>query len=39
LPGLGSAITPAGALRTAPDLWAEAGGMDGFFAMRLRRYQ
>ncbi|MCU0944186.1 MAG: rRNA cytosine-C5-methylase [Rubritepida sp.] len=39
LPGLGAAITPAGALRTAPDLWAEAGGMDGFFAMRLRRYQ
>ena len=25
------------ALRTAPDLQAEAGGMDGFFAVRLRR--
>ena len=26
-----------GALRTAPDLWADRGGMDGFFAVSLRR--
>ena len=26
-----------GALRTAPDLWPERGGMDGFFAALLRR--
>lgn len=37
LPGLAQAITGAGALRTRPDLWPEAGGMDGFFAMRLVR--
>ncbi len=29
--------TPAGALRTRPDLWPERGGMDGFFAARFRR--
>jgi 16S rRNA (cytosine967-C5)-methyltransferase len=34
LPGLpAGAVTPAGALRTRPDLWAEWGGMDGFFAV------
>ncbi|WP_198378664.1 RsmB/NOP family class I SAM-dependent RNA methyltransferase, partial [Neoroseomonas rubea] len=37
LPGLPEAITPAGCLRTRPDLWAERGGMDGFFAVRFRR--
>jgi 16S rRNA (cytosine967-C5)-methyltransferase len=37
LPGLPEAITPAGCLRTRPDLWAERGGMDGFFAARFRR--
>ena len=26
-----------GCLRTAPDLWPERGGLDGFFAARLRR--
>jgi len=37
LPGLSEAITPAGCLRTRPDLWATRGGMDGFFAARFRR--
>lgn len=37
LPGLPEAITPAGCLRTRPDFWPGRGGMDGFFAMRLRR--
>jgi 16S rRNA (cytosine967-C5)-methyltransferase len=36
LPGLPEAVTPAGHLRTRPDLWAERGGMDGFFAARFR---
>lgn len=35
VPGLAGAITPAGALRTRPDLWAERGGMDGFFVARF----
>lgn len=30
-------ITAAGALRLRPDLWAERGGMDGFFIVRLRK--
>ena len=30
-------ITPEGALRLRPDYWAEQGGMDGFFMVRLRR--
>src|SRR6185437_8737233 len=29
------ALTPDGFLRTLPCLWAELGGMDGFFAARL----
>ncbi len=29
------AVTPAGALRMRPDLWAERGGMDGFFVARF----
>jgi 16S rRNA (cytosine967-C5)-methyltransferase len=37
LPGLAEAILPSGALRTRPDFWPEHGGMDGFFAMRLRK--
>ena len=37
LPGLAEAITPTGDLRTLPCHWAERGGMDGFFAARLRR--
>lgn len=37
IPGLPQAITPDGFLATRPDYWAEWGGMDGFFAARLRR--
>jgi 16S rRNA (cytosine967-C5)-methyltransferase len=36
VPGLEGAITPEGWLRTRPDLWEEAGGMDGFFMARFR---
>ncbi len=35
LAGLPEAITAEGYLRTHPGLWAERGGMDGFFAARL----
>lgn len=35
--GLAEAITPEGDLRTLPCFWAEWGGMDGFYACRLRR--
>lgn len=34
--GLGEAITAAGDLRTLPSMWAAQGGMDGFYAARLR---
>jgi len=34
---LPEAFTPAGWLRTHPALWPDRGGMDGFFAARLRR--
>ncbi|HEY4252081.1 MAG TPA: RsmB/NOP family class I SAM-dependent RNA methyltransferase, partial [Roseomonas sp.] len=37
IPGLPGAITAEGYLRTRPDLMAEAGGMDGFFAARFER--
>ncbi len=37
LPGAERGWWRDGALRTAPDLWPERGGMDGFFAVRLRR--
>ena len=37
LPGLTEAITIRGDLRTTPAMWAERGGMDGFFAGRLVR--
>jgi 16S rRNA (cytosine967-C5)-methyltransferase len=37
LPELGEAITPEGAVRTRPDLWASRGGMDGFFIARVTR--
>mgnify|MGYP003571171940 CR=1 FL=1 len=37
LPGLEDAITPEGDLRTLPCHWAEKGGLDGFYACRLRR--
>ena len=35
--GLSEAITQAGDLRTLPCHWREAGGLDGFYAARLRR--
>ena len=35
LPDLAEALTSDGAVRTRPDLWAERGGMDGFFIARL----
>jgi 16S rRNA (cytosine967-C5)-methyltransferase len=34
LPGLPEAAAPSGALRTRPEMWAEQGGMDGFFSVR-----
>jgi 16S rRNA (cytosine967-C5)-methyltransferase len=37
LPGLANAITPAGDVRTLPSMWAERGGMDGFYIGRLSR--
>jgi 16S rRNA (cytosine967-C5)-methyltransferase len=37
LADLPEARTPDGFLRTHPGLWPEHGGMDGFFAARLRR--
>jgi 16S rRNA (cytosine967-C5)-methyltransferase len=35
LAALPEALTPEGWLRTHPGLWAERGGMDGFFAARM----
>ncbi|UCH73452.1 MAG: RsmB/NOP family class I SAM-dependent RNA methyltransferase [Rhodospirillales bacterium] len=37
IPGLDTAITAAGDLRTLPCHWAGSGGLDGFYAARLRR--
>ena len=38
LPGVEAAWwTTAGGLRLRPDYWADRGGMDGFFAVRLRK--
>ena len=37
IPGLDDAVTADGALRTLPCHWAERGGIDGFYAARLRR--
>ena len=37
LAGLADAITPEGWVRTTPALWAEHGGMDGFFLARFIR--
>jgi 16S rRNA (cytosine967-C5)-methyltransferase len=37
LADLPEALTPDGFLRTHPGLWPEHGGMDGFFAARLRK--
>ena len=36
LEGLSEAVTTAGDLRTLPCHWADEGGMDGFYAARLR---
>jgi len=38
LPGLPVAVTEAGDLRTLPCHWTEHGGMDGFYAARLRHH-
>ncbi len=37
IPGFGESVTPDGALRTLPCHAAERGGIDGFYAARLRR--
>ena len=37
VPGLSEALTAAGDLRTLPHHWAASGGMDGFYACRLRK--
>ncbi|TVR79471.1 MAG: MFS transporter [Rhodospirillales bacterium] len=37
IPGLPEAVTADGALRTLPCFLSERGGMDGFYACRLRR--
>jgi 16S rRNA (cytosine967-C5)-methyltransferase len=37
LPGLPEAVTPEGDLRSLPCHLADQGGMDGFYACRLRR--
>ena len=37
LDGVAAALTNQGALRTHPGLWADRGGMDGFFAARFVR--
>jgi 16S rRNA (cytosine967-C5)-methyltransferase len=37
LPGLPRAVTSDGFVRTHPAMWAEWGGMDGFFVARLVR--
>jgi 16S rRNA (cytosine967-C5)-methyltransferase len=37
VPAAGEFTTPAGYLRTRPDMWAGRGGIDGFFVAQLRR--
>ena len=37
VPGLADAITPEGTLRLTPALWADQGGMDGFFVARFEK--
>ena len=37
VPGLAEAITPQGGLRLTPALWADRGGMDGFFIARFEK--
>jgi len=36
LPGLTEAISATGDIRTLPSMWAERGGLDGFYVARLR---
>ncbi|MBS0527607.1 MAG: RsmB/NOP family class I SAM-dependent RNA methyltransferase [Proteobacteria bacterium] len=36
LPGLAEAITANGDVRTLPSMWADRGGLDGFYVARLR---
>lgn len=36
LPGLESAVTPQGDVRTLPSMWPERGGLDGFYIARLQ---
>jgi len=38
LPGLEDAITPRGDVRTLPFMWAERGGIDGFYIARLTTF-
>ena len=38
IPALREAVTAVGDLRTLPSHWAEYGGMDGFYAARLRHH-
>ena len=38
IPGLREAVTAVGDLRTMPSHWSEYGGMDGFYAARLRHH-
>lgn len=35
LPGLAEAVTATGDVRTLPSMWAERGGLDGFYIARL----
>ena len=35
LPGLEAALTPSGDIRTLPSMWAERGGLDGFYIARI----
>lgn len=35
VPGLDTAILPSGAVRLTPEMWADRGGVDGFFIARL----
>ncbi len=37
VPGLEAAVTAEGDVATHPGMWADRGGMDGFFIARLRR--
>jgi 16S rRNA (cytosine967-C5)-methyltransferase len=35
MPGLAEAVTTAGDVRTLPSMWAERGGLDGFYVARI----